>query len=239
MALTVAVLQSNYIPWKGYFDVIHDADLFVFYDTAQYTKNDWRNRNRIKTATGCRWLTVPVGSCWHQAIHEVELPVGPASSWAATHWRRLEAHYRKAPYFDQLSPLIKGFYEPGRFRTLSDLNQEMIRTLARELLGITTRFADSREHPVSGARLDRLLALLREVGATRYVSGPAAKTYVEPARFADLGIELVWKDYAGYPEYPQFHPPFEHAVTILDLLFHTGPRASWYVWGWRAALAHT
>lgn len=116
---------------------------------------------------------------------------------------------------------------------LSMLNQYLIRTISTEFLGIETTFGDSREYELSGQKLERLLELVTKAGADSYVSGPAAKEYIDPQRFADAGIDLVWKDYSGYPEYPQRFPPFEHGVSILDLLFNVGPDAPWYIWGWR------
>lgn len=228
---TVAVLQSNYLPWKGYFDIANDVDLFVFYDDVQYTKNDWRNRNRIKTPDGSRWLTIPVGVREDRLICEVEIA---DARWQRSHWERLRQQYGRAPHFGVYKGLLEHVYLGRRWSSLSDLNQYLVRTIAQDLLGVSTRFMDSRALGAVGAKLDRLLDLLVKCQASRYVSGPAAKDYIDPQRFEALGIELVWKDYAGYPEYPQAHPPFEHAVTVLDLLFHTGPDAPWHIWGWRS-----
>lgn len=229
MRKRVAILQSNYIPWKGYFDIIHDVDEFIFHDDLQYTKQDWRNRNRIKTPAGPAWLTIAVGSSERRRICDVELP---AATWASEQWRRIEDAYRKAPYFEMYRPLVECIYR-RQWRYLSDLNQHFIRTIAQEILGLTTRFRDSRELDLHQRREERVLAILDQTGAGIYLSGPAARSYLDPARFAERGIELVWKSYDGYPEYPQFHPPFVHTVTILDLLFHTGPKAPDYIWGWR------
>ncbi|MCS6774934.1 MAG: WbqC family protein [Chloroherpetonaceae bacterium] len=227
----VAVLQSNYLPWKGYFDIIHDVELFVFYDDVQYTRNDWRNRNRIKTPSGPLWLTVPVGTALDRRICDVTLPPDPR--WAEKHWKTLRQYYGKAPYFALYADLLRHVYLECAWATLSELNQYLIRTISRDLLGISTNFADSREYALTGRRQERLLQLLQAVGATEYLSGPAARSYIDPEAFAQAGIHLRYKDYAGYPEYPQFHPPFDHHVTILDLLFHTGPQAPYYIWGWR------
>ena len=232
MGLTAAVLQSNYLPWKGYFDIIHDVDVFVFYDNVQYTKRDWRNRNRIKTASGERWLTVPVGTDCHRRICDVELPDG---DWARTHWRRIVAAYRDAPHFASYADVFEEIYRCMPFRSLSDLNQHLVRLIAREMLGIGAQFADSRSFPSEGGRLERLLGVVRRTGATRYVTGPGARSYLSPELFAEHGIEVVWKDYAGYPEYLQLHPPFSHAVSVIDLLFNVGPEAPRYIWGWRGA----
>ena len=224
----MAVLQSCYIPWKGYFDILHDVDLFVFLDDVQYTKEDWRNRNRVKTARGLAWLTVPVRNHGQPLICEVEIA---DRTWAATHWRQLREHYRQSPHFGRLEPFFEPIYRDRTWTLLSDLNQTTIRAIARDLLGITTEIQDSRSYNPQGRKLDRLLDLLRQVGATEYVSGPAARAYIDPRRFAEAGIELIWKDYSHYPEYPQLFPPFEHHVSVLDLLFNTGPDAPLFIWG--------
>ena len=228
--MRVAVLQSSYIPWKGYFDIVHDVDLFVFYDDNQYTRSDWRNRNLVKAAAGAQWLTIPIGTDCHRLIHEVAIST-PA--WQAKHWETLRQNYGKCPYFRRYRPWLEQVYLGTRWVSLSELNQSTIRHIAREFLGITTTIADSRQYAAQGQKLDRLLDLVGKTGASSYLSGPAARDYIVPERFAERGVELLWKDYAGYPEYPQRFPPFEHGVTILDLLFNTGPDAPWYIWGWR------
>jgi hypothetical protein len=228
----VAVIQSNYVPWKGYFDMIHDVEVFVFHDDLQYTKNDWRNRNKIKTPAGPEWLTIPVGTSEHRLICEVEIK---DATWQKKHWNLLKTHYARAPHFETYRALLTDVYLGSRWESLSALNQHLIKLVSKDLLGITTEFRDSRELSPEGAKQDRLLDLLRKVGATSYLSGPAAKDYIEPERFAAAGIDLAWKSYAGYPEYPQLFPPFEHGVSILDLLLNVGPEAPQYIWGWRAA----
>lgn len=226
----VVVLQSNYIPWKGYFDIIHDADLFIFYDDLQYTKSDWRNRNKIKAASGPEWITIPAGSDTSRLICEVELK---DASWQQKHWKTLQQNYRNCPHFERYQHFFEDFYLGRRWANLSEVNQYLTRHIATEFLGIRTEFQDSRAFSLSGQKQDRLLELLSKVGTERYISGPAAKSYIEPVRFEAAGLELVWKDYSGYPEYPQRFPPFEHSVSILDLLFNVGPDAPWYIWGWR------
>jgi hypothetical protein len=235
MGKRIAILQSNYIPWKGYFDIIHDVDLFVFYDDVQYTKNDWRNRNRIKTPGGLLWLTIPTGSALDRRVCDVRLS---DAHWAQKHWKSLRQFYSSAPYFKHYEPFFKEIYLGSRWETLSELNHYMIRSIARDILGIETQFADSRDFRMEGARLDRLMNLIESIGAESYVSGPSARSYIDENRFVASGIELIYKSYAGYPEYPQLHPPFEHAVSIVDLLFNAGPDAPQYIWGWRQACAH-
>jgi hypothetical protein len=224
---TVAVLQSNYIPWKGYFDLIHDVDLFIFYDDVPYTRSDWRNRNRIKTPRGPRWLTIPVGSPRNRLICDVRLN---DPSWQKNHWENIRQNYAKAPHFPRYDDLLTEIYHHKFWEHLSALNQHLIITISREL-GIQTEFSDSRALSPVGQKQERLIDLLKKVQADRYISGPAGKAYLDEHRFSSEGIELRWKQYAGYREYPQFFPPFVHEVTILDLLFHAGKSAGQFIWG--------
>lgn len=228
--LRVAVLQSNYIPWKGYFDIIHDVDLFIFYDDLQFTKNDWRNRNRIKAAGGPEWITIPVGDALNRLICDVTLK---DPSWQAKHWRTLQQAYSRSPHFQSYREYFEHVYLGERWTNLSELNHSLTRHIARDFLGIDTKFGDSRDYSLTGQKLDRLLDLVIKTGATSYVSGPAAKEYIAPERFADARISLEWKDYSGYPPYPQRFPPFEHGLSVLDLLFNVGADAGYFIWGWR------
>ena len=227
---TVVVMQSNYIPWKGYFDLVNDADLFIFHDDLQYTKNDWRNRNKIKTAQGTKWLSIPTGTDENRLICEVSLN---DVRWQRSHWENLRQQYGKCRYFNSYRSFFEKFYLYTQWTNLSQLNHYLIQHISHDFLQISTSFADSRQFVLQGKKLDRLLDLLQKSGATRYITGPAAKDYIQPERFDALGIELVWKDYSDYPEYPQQFPPFEHGVSVLDLLFNVGPEASMYIWGWR------
>jgi hypothetical protein len=229
----VAILQSNYIPWKGYFDIIHDVDTFIFYDDVQYTTRDWRNRNRIKTETGPQWLTVPVGSDRDRLIRDVLLPTD--RGWAAEHWRKIERAYCRAPFFERYRPYFEEFYLRRSWRSLSDLNQALIVGISRDLLGITAQFEQSADYGLTSSKGDRILELLGRAGAGLYVSGPSARSYLSDEQCTAAGVKVVWKDYSGYPEYRQLHGAFQHDVTILDLLFQTGPAATDHIWGWREA----
>jgi hypothetical protein len=227
---TVVIIQSNYLPWKGYFDLIHDADLFIFHDCVQFTKQDWRTRNRIKMRDGLHWISVPVHAAKDARICDVTLA---GDDWAGKHLRTLHHAYGKAPHWRELESYLAELY--GRtWASLSELNQTLIGRIARDWLGIDTELVDSRQFQAVGAKTERVIDLLVKAGATRYISGPAARAYLEPARFAEADIELVYKDYSGYPEYPQPHPPFDHAVTILDVLACVGRDASKFIWGWRS-----
>lgn len=230
----VAINQSNYLPWKGYFDLIHDADIFVFYDDVQYTKNDWRNRNKVKGPRGGQWLTIPVGADLHRLICEVDIK---DARWQAKHWKTLNQLYSRAPHFTSFRAFLEHVYLERRWTGLSELNHYLTRTIAHDFLGIRTKFVQSSEVPRKGVKQEAVLSMLKTLKADLYVSGPAGKAYLEPDRFEQEGIRLAWKDYGGYPEYAQAHPPFDHHVTILDLLFHTGNDAPYFIWGWRSRSA--
>lgn len=229
--MKVAIIQSNYIPWKGYFDIIHDVDRFVFYDDVQYTVRDWRNRNKIKGHDGEQWLTVPVGAdSRDKTVREVTIA---DPGFAAKHWKAISYYYGKAPHFERYRAFFEDLYLGRRWESLSELNQTLITRIARELLGITTHFVDSASLDPQGKKQDRLIDVCQKVGATAYISGPAARDYIDPEGFTAAGLALYYKSYAGYPEYPQAHAPFNHGVSILDLLFQVGPQATDHIWGWR------
>lgn len=224
----VAILQSNYIPWKGYFDLIHDVDLFIFYDDVQYTHSDWRHRNKLMTADGPRWLTIPAGHDLKRLICEVEIR---DQGWKQRHRSIIEQNYRNAPFISESQSLLDFLYA-NSVTNLSDYNQRAIRHLS-DILGIRAQFTDSRLLSVNGRKTERLIGILEKVGATIYISGPSARDYIDEPRFLEAGIELVYKEYPAYPAYHQCFSPFSPFVTILDLLMNVGPEAPRYIWGWR------
>jgi hypothetical protein len=227
MSKRVGMTQSNYIPWKGYFDYINSVDEFYFYDDVQYTKQDWRNRNMIKTPAGIEWLSVPVGKkTRNRLICEVELK---QHDWQKSHWGKIRQSYQKAPFFKMYKEFFDDIYLGTIWTNLSDMNQSMTQKIASEILGITTKFGDSRAYNLSGEKADRYIPMLKEIECTTYLSGPSAKDYLTPQMMQNEGIELEWMDYSGYPEYPQLYPPFEHSVSVLDLIFNTGPYARKYM----------
>jgi hypothetical protein len=223
----VAAIQSNYIPWKGYFDAINVVDEFVLLDEVQYTKRDWRNRNRIKSPAGTQWLTIPVAvkGRYHQRIDETRVS---DPEWGPRHFSTLKHVYRRAPYFDWVADAVEPLYEQPASERLSEINRAFLETICA-LLGIETALRFSTDYETSGTRGDRILELVRAAGADEYVSGPAARSYLDESAFAAEGVAVHWLDYSGYPEYTQFGTSFEHGVTVLDLLFHTGPDAPTYL----------
>ncbi|NWF70886.1 MAG: WbqC family protein [Chloroflexi bacterium] len=224
MSKSVAILQSNYIPWKGYFDIIHRVDEFILYDDMQYTRRDWRNRNKIKTPQGVQWLTIPVEvkGKYEQKIKDTLVS---RSDWAETHWKTLLHNYRKAPHFGDYAGALQGLYEQaGQQPALSGINYLFLKAICG-WLGITTRITWSMDYQLAAGKTERLVDLCQQAGAAHYLSGPAARAYIDEALFAAAGIALEFMDYSGYPEYPQLYPPFEHGVSVLDLLFQTGADA--------------
>jgi hypothetical protein len=225
----ICIIQSCYIPWKGFFDLISQCDEYVIYDSAQYVKRHWHNRNRIKTANGVEWLTIPVvvKGRFEQAINEVEIE----KPWADKHWRAIELAYKRAPFFDHFAPAVKGWYEQAEGQArLTEVNAIFLRGIAG-LLGIKTHMISDAAYPTQGSKTERLLGIARAAGADRYLSGPSARDYFDEAMFRAAGVTPEWMSYDGYREYPQLHGGFEHAVTTLDLLFNTGPDASRYLGG--------
>lgn len=227
--MNVVILQPCYIPWRGYFEQIRRADLFIFYDDVQYDKHGWRNRNQIKTAQGQQWLTIPVHS--KGVTHGIpirDVQIDGSKPWAKNHLKALTFAYSRAPYFKAHIPLLESIYS-RRDACLADFTIETSILLSRALGLGSTQFMRSSELPgITGAKTDRLIQILKRVGAKHYISGPAAREYIEPQKFADAGISLEYMDY-NYPEYPQLYPPFDPYVSILDLLFMTGPDAARYL----------
>ena len=226
----VAIIQSCYIPWKGYFDIMNDVDIFIFLDDTQYTTRDWRNRNRIKMRNGeSRWMSLPVLGGRNQLICEARLD--NSQSWRKTHLATLRHSYGKTPYFELYFPTLeKIFEEPNLY--LSEFNHKLTSQIS-EWLGIQTKLINAVDLNVAGHKDDKLIGLVQAVGGMGYLSGPSAKDYIVPEKFVAANISLRFHEYSGYPEYPQISDPFDHYVSVLDLLFMVGPEAKEYIWGTR------
>jgi hypothetical protein len=229
------ILQPSYIPWRGYFHQIQKTDIFMFYDDVQYDDRGWRNRNRIKTAGGTKWLTIPVFS---QGVQLAGTPIKDIEiswdrPWAHKHWSTIQHAYRGAPFFERYRSLLERFFE-RRDQRLADFVTDLTVALAAELGVTRTRFMRSSELVVHGTKTERLLALLAAVGANHYISGPSARDYIDEEKVRRAGVTLEYMSY-DYPEYEQLHPPYDPQVSILDLLFMKGPDAAAYIWGSAAA----
>lgn len=226
--MRVGIIQSCYVPWRGFFDFIASVDKFVFFDDIQYTRRDWRSRNKLKTSTGPVWISVPVryGARATQTIDQTEVHYAAADDWHARHLGLLRQHYAKAPYYAVARDILGAAFA-GRDRTISELNVRLIRSIC-EYLGIATACEQSRALEVEGVKTARLIDILRKLGATRYLSGASADAYLDKSAFAAAGIALEYKSY-DYPEYPQLWGGFVGEVSILDLIANCGPASRDYL----------
>jgi hypothetical protein len=224
---TVAILQSNYIPWKGYFDLIHLADEFILFDDAQYAKNDWRNRNTIKSSNGLLWLTIPVRTkgAMSRTIQETTIS---DLRWNRRHWHSIRQYYARARYFREYKPFFEELYLASTEERLSQVSYCFLKAICG-LVGIGTRISWSRDYRLVEGKTERLVSLCTQAGATTYLSGPSAKAYLDEDAFRTAGIAVRYMDYSGYPEYRQLFPPFEHRVSIVDLILNEGPDSTRYM----------
>jgi hypothetical protein len=219
---TIAILQSNYIPWKGYFDIIAAVDEFLIFDEAQFTRRDWRNRNKIIIDGVPHWLTIPVSSKgrFHATIAEMEVS---DPGWAEKHWRSIKHAYGRAPFFSVYGPILEGLYEQAaRLQRLTEINELFLRRIAT-LLELSTAFEHTNQVPRrADTPTGRLVEICIDRCAGVYVSGPAAGDYIQAAEFEAAGVVLRYANYAGYPIYEQATESFEHGVSIIDALMRCG-----------------
>ncbi len=223
----VAIVQSSYIPWRGYFDLIASVDEFILLDDVQYTKRDWRNRNLIKTAKGLQWLTIPVETKgrFHQKISET---IVKDPSWQREHWLSILHNYAKAPYFTSYRHEIEQLYLATLGDNLSQINEYFLTQLC-ELLEIDTPLARSSDYEVAKVdKCQRLIELCQKAGASYYLSGPKAAAYLDLMAFDKAGIEVAFIDYSQYQMYPQSYGVFEQGVSIIDMIFNLGPATKEY-----------
>jgi hypothetical protein len=227
MSKTIAVVQSNYIPWRGYFDLINSVDEFILYDDAQYTIRDWRNRNIIKTSSGTLWLTIPVEvkGKYFQKIKDTRIS---DPTWGRKHWASIMHSYSRAKHFPMQKELFEELYSRADNKLLSHINYRFIVAICR-ILGISTTISWSMDYNLVGDKTERLVHLCQQAGATAYLSGPSAKAYLNEDLFRNEGIAVSYMDYSGYPEYTQLYPPFQSQVSIIDLIFNEGPDATSYM----------
>jgi hypothetical protein len=224
----VLITQSNYIPWKGYFDAMNLVDEVILYDSAQYTKRDWRNRNVIQTERGPAWLTIPVlvKGKFDQKIRQTKVS---EEKWNEKHWKTLRGNYSRATHFNEMSAFIENLYRSATMNYLSEINYWFLSELSK-WMNINTpiifcdKFDAHEDNPS-----ERLVSICKQTEATHYYTGPAAKSYLEEDKFANENIQVCYLNYENYKEYPQLYTPFNHNVSILDLLFNTGSNFSSYM----------
>lgn len=227
MSKSIGVVQSNYIPWRGYFDLVNSVDEFVLYDDAQYTRRDWRNRNAIKSQNGLSWLTIPV-QIKGKYSQKIKDTVVADDKWANDHWRSIIHNYSRASYFSEYRETFQDLYLGAQNKLLSQINYRFIVAICG-MIGIGTTVRWSMDFDLAGDKTERLVSLCKQAGATTYVSGPAAQAYLNQDLFRQEGISVSFMDYSGYREYSQRYPPFQSQVSIIDLIFNEGPHATEYM----------
>lgn len=223
--MEIAVMQPTYLPWMGYFALLDSVDIFVYYDDVQFSVQSWQQRNRIKTDKGSCWLTIPIVRSENQKICDVGINYG--TDWRRKHWQTIKQAYSKAPFFDIYAPYIEELYTI-KWYLLSDYCMYISGILAMGLEIKMPQIYTSSELFSEGAKTDRLISLLKNLKATEYISGLAAKKYIEPEKFEKAGIKLTWFEY-NHPVYPQIRGEFIPYLSVLDLLFNTGEEAIKYI----------
>lgn len=215
--MIVSIHQPAYIPWLGYFDKIAKSDIHIFFDDAEYSKNNLFNRNKIKTPQGWIWLTVPVKYKSNTSICETK--IDNAVNWRRNHWNSIKANYSRAPYFKKYSDIFEKFYLKN-WEHLSDLTISMNRTIAN-MLGIKTKFVKSSELKVPGRKNEKLINLCKAVGADTYLSGQGAKAYMNENLFATNNVRVIYQKF-DYPTYKQLWGEFIPNLSAIDFLFNCG-----------------
>jgi hypothetical protein len=216
----VSILQSNYIPWRGYFDIMRKSDVFVIYDEVQYTKNDWRNRNVIQTKVGSQWLTIPVKQkSLSQTIKDTKIA---SNNWTQKHWNAIQLTYAKANHFSEYETWLSELYsEVKHYESLSEVNVFFLTKILKKL-DIHTEIINSEDLHLKGDKNEKLIDSVIKLKGNCYLSGPAAKSYLDIDLFQRNGISVEWMDYSNYAPYQQWGGSFNGAVSILDTIAHCG-----------------
>tara|TARA_Y100000739_G_C20548890_1_gene437238 strand:- start:407 stop:1102 length:696 start_codon:yes stop_codon:yes gene_type:complete len=224
----IAMLQPNYIPWKGVFDLINRVDVFVFYDDVQYTLKDWRNRNKIKTQNGDKWLSVPVKTKGLRDQLVCNAQINIQENWQRKHFSAIQSAYAKAPFFKEYKYLIEDIYMDNVWGSISDLDIYSTKKIA-EAIGISAEWVNSSDLKLHGNKDgEKIIKICQELNCNFFINGPASKEFMDYEKFKEAGIELDYMDYI-YPEYNQLYEPFNHYVTVLDVIFNCGPDAKKFI----------
>jgi len=216
---TCVVLQPGYLPWLGYFEQVHRADVFVHLDDVQFDKHGWRNRNRIKGPGGPQWLTVPVRAGDRAAIKDVRIDPTKAT-WAEKHLKTLQMNYHAAPFFDWLFPEL-GDLLGASWERIADLDIALVELLCAKL-GLVRQFRRSSEMILPEGRCERLITICESFDCRHYYAGAASRAYMDLLMFRHAGIDVTFQDY-HHPTYPQQYGAFVSHLSVIDLMFHCGP----------------
>ncbi len=219
--MIVAIHQPQYLPWLGYFDKIRRCDLFVFLDDAQFKKNEWQNRNKIKTDQRWQWLSVPVIHKFGQKINEVE--INNTVQWRKKHLNALITNYSKAPYFKEHIDFFETTYAEN-WKLLVDINLHFIQYFVKALGISSKKFALSSAYESREGRTERLVGLCKRLAGDVYLSGKDGANYLDLGQFKKEGIRVIFQNYK-HPVYPQLFGEFEPFMSVVDLLFNCGPES--------------
>lgn len=217
--MTAVILQSGYLPWLGFFDQMYKSDVFVIYDDVQYDKHGWRNRNRIKTAQGVQWLTVPVLIKGQDKPLIKEVQINNKVDWRRTHLKSVKQSYSRAPFFDAYFGVLEEVYSK-EWEYLIDLDMTLIFALM-ERLGLTMKIEFSSDLGMTGDATQRLVDICLYLGASHYLTGDAARDYLDESLFSQYNIKLEYHNYQ-HPLYNQLYGEFIPYLSVIDLLFNHG-----------------
>ena len=231
MKKKIAILQSNYIPWIGYFDIINAVDFFVIYDSVQYTKNDWRNRNQIKTANGLVWLTIPVATSNLSTQRICDTKIVDAL-WTKKHWKSIDLAMAKAPYFEVFRDDWLSWYQVAKeLDRLHDVNILFLNGICKQF-GISTKIVMDSDISYSGRTpSDKLVSICASLDADTYITGPAGLNYLNKDVFVESKISIEVMQYQSYKPYSQLHGECIQNVTALDLLANVGSKSQSHLLG--------
>jgi hypothetical protein len=221
--MRVAILQPGYLPWLGFFDQLRRADVFIYYDDVQYDTHGWRNRNRIKTQHGPIWLTVPVRHSGLSRPRILDVEIDSGSTWARKHVASLRQAYAAAPFVRQYMPALEELLQQP-WERLVDLDLAVVDLMAG-WLGLRRRIERASALDIGGGQSERLLNICRHFGASTYLSGAAARDYLDVPAFEGHGITVEWQQYE-HPVYPQLHGDFVPYLSAIDLLLNCGEDAA-------------
>lgn len=217
--MIIAIHQPNYLPYPGYFSKIRESDTFVFLDNAQFEKNNFTNRNRIRTPQGWCWLTVPL----HKPDLNTEIKdvlIDQKQDWQVKHWKSLVFNYGRSPFF-YISQILKPIYQDVKWRNLALLNESIIIMLCA-YLGVETEFVKASNLSVKGSGTDLLVDICKRLDATTYLSGPSGRNYLELDKFEKEGIKVRFQEFKPHPYPQQFGKEFISNLSIVDMLFNVG-----------------
>jgi hypothetical protein len=217
----IAVHQPQYLPWLGYFDKINRADVFVLLDTVQFKKNEWQNRNKIKTAQGWQWLTVPVKYRYPQLINEVV--INPTVKWQEKHRKAILTNYARAPHNDYLEEFFEGIFSHS-WQFISELNADAVRSLVKVLRIDTALFTASELGKFPQDPDERLIAITKHFGADTYLAGTGGRKYMDMDKYEKNGIKVIFQDYS-HPVYDQLFGDFEPHMSVIDLILNHGSKS--------------